>query len=67
MKTVRGKRMCRLLEARGWTRARVRGSHYTDSIPGRPNIIVPVHANSDLNRKTQKTIMRQAGLNDADL
>jgi len=68
MKPVSGKRMCRLLEARGWRLARVTGSHhfYRHAATGR-RTSVPVHANHDLKPGTQQTIMRVAGLTDADL
>ena len=67
MKTVSGKRMCEILKRHGWTLDRTRGSHYLFSRPGEPMILVPVHANRDLPTGTQRTIMRQAGLTDADL
>ena len=67
MKRVSGKRLCQVLEARGWTRIRVNGSHFIYARPGQPNVTVPVHANRDLRPRTQKGIMRQAGLTDADL
>ena len=49
------------------TRLLVNGSHFIYARPGQPNVTVPVHANRDLRPKTQKGIMRQAGLTDADL
>jgi predicted RNA binding protein YcfA (HicA-like mRNA interferase family) len=60
--------MCRVLEARGWTFDRTRGSHHV-YVKGDPpvSIPVPVHGNRDLRTGTQRTIMRQAGLTDADL
>jgi predicted RNA binding protein YcfA (HicA-like mRNA interferase family) len=68
VKPVSGKRMCKILEARGWTFGRTKGSHFiyergdpVESVP------VPVHGNRDLKPGTQRTIMRQAGLTDADL
>ena len=68
MKPVSGKRMCKILEARGWTLARKSGSHFIYDRPGAPRPVpVPVHANRDLKSGTQKDIMRQAGLTDADL
>jgi predicted RNA binding protein YcfA (HicA-like mRNA interferase family) len=67
MKPVSGKRMCRILEDRGWTRVRVSGGHFIFARPGQPNVTVPVHGNRDLKPKTQKGIMRDAGLTDADL
>jgi predicted RNA binding protein YcfA (HicA-like mRNA interferase family) len=68
VKPVSGKRMCRLLEARGWQLNRVSGSHhiYVHPATGRQTTI-PVHGNADLKPKTQRSIMRDAGLTDADL
>ena len=68
MKVISGKRMCRVLEERGWTLARINGSHHIDRDPvtGR-QVVVPVHANQDLKPGTQRGIMRDAGLSDADL
>lgn len=68
MKPVSGKKMCKILEARGWRLARISGSHHIfkhDQL-GRQTT-VPVHGNTDLKPKTQRSIMRDAGLNDADL
>ncbi len=69
MKHVSGKRMCKVLEARGWTCFRITGSHHIYSnlaVPG-VNISVPVHGNRSLKVGTQRNIMRNAGLTDADL
>ncbi len=68
MKIVSGKRMCRILEQRGWTLARIHGSHhvYRNAATGRLTV-VPVHGNQDLKPGTQRAIMRDAGLTDADL
>lgn len=53
MKTVSGKRLCQILEARGWVRLRVSGSHFLYNRPGWPNVSVPVHGNRDLKPRTQ--------------
>lgn len=68
MKIISGKRMCRLLEQRGWTLARINGAHYIyrHAATGR-RTVVTVHGNQDLKPGTQRSIMRDAGLNDADL
>ncbi len=68
MKTVSGKRMCRILEQRGWTLARINGSHYIyrHTLSER-RVVVPVHANEDLKPGTQRGILRDAGLTDHDL
>ena len=56
------------LERAGWSLSHVRGSHHYFRRPGvaRP-ICIPVHANRTLPAGTQRAIMRQAGLRDADL
>jgi predicted RNA binding protein YcfA (HicA-like mRNA interferase family) len=55
VKIVSGKRMCRILEQRGWALARIHGSHhiYRDST-GRRIVVVPVHANYDLKPGTRE-------------
>ena len=68
MKPISGRRMCRLLEARGWRLVRVSGSHHVYRDPGSGRqTVVPVHGNADLKPGTQRSIMRDAGLTDADL
>ena len=68
MKTVSGKRMCRILEQRGWTLARINGAHHIYRHAGARRItVVPVHGNQDLKPGTQRSIMRDAGLTDTDL
>ena len=68
MKRVTGREMCRALEKAGWKQVRVRSSHFIYDREGalRP-IPVPVHGNKLLRTGTQRSIMRQAGLTDADL
>ncbi len=68
MKIISAKQMCRVLEKRGWSLARINSSHYIyrDVATGR-RTVVPVHANQDLKPGTQRNIMRDAGLTDADL
>ena len=68
MKPISGKRMCKILESRGWVFERTKGSHFFYK-KGDPSetISVPVHGNRDLATGMQRAIMRQAGLTDADL
>ncbi|MGD9854681.1 MAG: type II toxin-antitoxin system HicA family toxin [Planctomycetaceae bacterium] len=68
MKIISGKRMCRILEQHGWMLARVNGAHhvYRHAASGR-RTVVPVHGNQDLKPGTQRAIMRDTGLTDADL
>jgi predicted RNA binding protein YcfA (HicA-like mRNA interferase family) len=68
MKPVSGRRICCILESKGWVLVRVRGSHHAFQFPeGSQMIIVPVHGNRDLKMGTQRAIMRDAGLTDEDL
>ncbi len=63
MKPVSGKRMCRLLEQRGWQLDRIKGSHHIYRHPETGQIVsVPVHGNADLKPGTQRNIMRIAGI-----
>jgi predicted RNA binding protein YcfA (HicA-like mRNA interferase family) len=69
MKPVSGRRMCELLSQHGWSQIRTSGSHriYTRAGPPRQIVSVPVHGNKILKPKTQRNIMRTAGLTDDDL
>ena len=68
MKPVSGKGLCKVLEQKGWTLQRTRGSHHIYTHPDRAEIVtVPVHGNRDLRVGTQRAAMRAAGLTDADL
>jgi predicted RNA binding protein YcfA (HicA-like mRNA interferase family) len=68
MKPVSGKRLCKVLESQGWILLRINGSHHIYARPDRTVILpVPVHGNVDLPTGTQRALMRQAGLNEADL
>lgn len=68
MKIVSGKRFCKILEAHGWSLDRISGSHHIYTLPGyRFSLSVPVHGNADLAPGTQRQLMRNAGLSEADL
>jgi len=68
VKFISGKRMFRILEQRGWTLARINGSHhiYRDATATK-RTVVPVQGNKDLKPGTQRDIMRDAGFTDDDL
>ncbi|HSQ57600.1 MAG TPA: type II toxin-antitoxin system HicA family toxin, partial [Gemmata sp.] len=40
MKIISGKRMCRILERKGWTFLRTKGSHLAYEKPGNPRTVV---------------------------
>lgn len=68
MKTISGKRMCNLLESKGWTLARVTGSHHIFIRSGSNlRITVPVHGNRDLKLGLQRAIMKLARIAEEEL
>lgn len=68
MKTINGKRMCKLLEGKGWTLARVTGSHHIFVRQGSDvRITVPVHGGRDLKIGLQRAIIKTANISESDL
>ena len=68
MKTISGKRLCKILSDKGWTRLRIKGSHHAyESLDGETHVSVPVHGNGDLQRGMLHRLMKDAGLTEADL
>ncbi len=49
MKQVSGKELARAIQRKGWTLARVKGSHHIFVLPGRrERIVIPIHGNHPL-------------------
>jgi predicted RNA binding protein YcfA (HicA-like mRNA interferase family) len=68
MKTISGKKMSALITKKGWTLARITGSHHIFTKSGNNlRITVPVHGNQDLKVGLQRAIMKQAGLSEQDM
>lgn len=68
MKAISGKRLCRLLETRGWLLKRVTGSHHVYAKAGNPaRISVPVHGNTPLKLGLQRHLMGLADIDESDL
>ncbi len=68
MKTVSGKRFCRILEANGWELRRINGSHHIYSKAGKnARISVPVHGNVSLKLGLQRQLMRIADIEEEKL
>ena len=68
MKAIGGKRMCKLLEAKGWKLIRVAGSHHIFTRQGSNlRITVPVHGNQDLKIGLQRAIMKLAGISEDEI
>lgn len=68
MKTISGKRMCQILESKGWGLARVTGSHHIFVHQGSNlRITVPVHGNQNLKSGLQRAVMKLAGVAEDEL
>jgi len=68
VKTVTGKRLCTILEARGWQLRRISGSHHIYAKPGiRSRISVPMHAGEVLKRGLQRHLMKVARIDESEL
>ncbi len=68
MKVISGKRLCRIVEQKGWTLKRVTGSHHIYVKQGINAILsIPVHGNRDLPKGTLKSLLKDAGLTEDDL
>jgi predicted RNA binding protein YcfA (HicA-like mRNA interferase family) len=59
MKAVTGKRMAKLAEQKGWTLARINGSHHVFTKEGRiERVVIPIHGNQTLKIGLQRSLMR---------
>ncbi|MBD2775750.1 type II toxin-antitoxin system HicA family toxin [Iningainema tapete] len=68
MKSISGKRLCKIVEQKGWVLQRVTGSHHIYENPQTSKIIsIPVHKNKDLKIGTLKALMKMAELIEEDL
>jgi predicted RNA binding protein YcfA (HicA-like mRNA interferase family) len=57
-----------MLESRGWSLKRIKGSHHIYSHPDNANILtVPVHGNRDLKHGTLSSLLEAAGLSEEDI
>ncbi|MCF2146176.1 type II toxin-antitoxin system HicA family toxin [Desmonostoc muscorum LEGE 12446] len=67
MKSISGKRLCKIIERKGWILQRVTGSHHIYQKPGVNQISIPVHRDRDLKLGTLKALMKIAQLSEEDL
>lgn len=68
MKAISGKKLCKLLESRGWSLKRIKSSHHIYSHPENDTILtVPVHGNRDLKQGTLSSLLKAAGLTEDDI
>jgi predicted RNA binding protein YcfA (HicA-like mRNA interferase family) len=68
MKSISGKRLCKVVERKGWVLKRVTGSHHIYEKAGVEQILsIPVHRDQDLKVGTLKALMKVAQLSEEDL
>lgn len=59
MKSVSGKRMARLAEKKGWSLARINGSHHIYTKKDRiERVVIPVHGSRALKLGLQRSLMK---------
>ena len=68
MKSISGKKLCKIVEKKGWILRKITGSHHIYTKTGVDKILsIPVHKNQDLKIGTLKALMKIAGLTEEDL
>ncbi len=68
MKSISGKKLCKIVEKKGWILKKITGSHHIYVKSDENNILsIPVHRNQDLKIGTLKSIMKIAQLSQDDL
>jgi predicted RNA binding protein YcfA (HicA-like mRNA interferase family) len=68
VKAVSGKEFARILERRGWTLIRIKGSHHVYMLAGSPaRISLPIHGNTPLKIGLQRHFMKIAEITDDEL
>jgi predicted RNA binding protein YcfA (HicA-like mRNA interferase family) len=68
VKQTSGKDLARLVQRKGWSLARVHGSHHIFVMPGRrERIVIPVHGNRPLKIGLLHSLMKIADLTEGEL
>lgn len=68
MKAINGKKLCQILEKKGWQLKRINGSHHIYAKAGNiVRISVPVPGNKPLKIGLQKHHMKTAGIAESEL
>ena len=68
MKQVSGKELAKAAQRKGWSLARVHGSHHIFVMSGRrERIVIPIHGNRPLKIGLLRSLMKIAGLTESDL
>jgi predicted RNA binding protein YcfA (HicA-like mRNA interferase family) len=68
VKQVSGRELAQVIQRRGWTLARVHGSHHVFTMTGRrERIVIPIRGNQPLKKGLLRSLMKIAGLQEDDL
>ncbi len=68
MKSISGKKLCKIVEKKGWILKKITGSHHIyENLNTNQILSIPVHRNQDLKIGTLKSIMKIAQLTEDDL
>ncbi len=68
MKSISGKKLCKIVQQYGWILQRIKGSHHIFEKTGLEiTLSIPVHGNKDLKIGTLKSLLKQADLNEEDI
>ena len=68
MKQVSGQDLARAVQRKGWSLARVHGSHHIFTMPGRrERIVIPVHGNRPLKTGLLRSLMKIADLTEEEI
>ncbi len=68
MKSISGKRLCKIVEQKGWVLRKITGSHHIyENLEVDQILSIPVHRNQDLKVGTLKALMKIARLSEEDL
>ena len=68
MKSISGKRLCKIVEQKGWVLRRITGSHHIYENSEVEQILsIPIHRNQDLKIGTLRALMKIAQLSEEDL
>jgi len=68
LKSISGKEFCKLLEKKGWQRARTTGSHHIYIKKGSiVRLSVPVHGNKDIKTGLLRALMKMAEIKEIEL
>jgi predicted RNA binding protein YcfA (HicA-like mRNA interferase family) len=68
VKQVSGKELAAVVKRKGWSLARVNGSHHIFIMPGRrERLVIPIHGNRPLKIGLLRSLMKIAELVETDL